>query len=176
MMLFLLALGVLFAASLVGYVAIRLYGPNHPPAHALHLPALLWISTLLIIASSFTMSAALRAVRSEKQALLRSNLIYSLGLTIAFVGVQTPAMIQLLRIHLQMPESGIRMYGMLFVLILLHAAHVIGGVVALAIVVRGSYQGRYDHEHFTAVQNAVWYWHFLDVIWIVMFTLMLSIG
>src|SRR5689334_15109538 len=136
MIVFLAALAMLFAASLVGYVAIRLFGPNHPPAHTLHLPALLWISTLLIIASSTTMSAALRAVRAEKQARLRSSVVYSLALAVAFVGVQTPAMIQLLRIHLQMPETGIRMYGMLFVLILLHAAHVIGGVVALILVVR----------------------------------------
>ena len=58
--------------------------------------------------------------------------------------------------------------GMVVVLAILHALHVLGGVIALFIVAVGSLRGRYDHERHWPVDFAAQYWHFLDLVWICM--------
>jgi heme/copper-type cytochrome/quinol oxidase subunit 3 len=166
MILFLVALGVLFASSMLGYFAIRIVHNSGAAGSAMHLPPLLWLSTVVIITSSVTMSRALAAIRNERLGALRSNLHYTLALAITFIAIQTPAMIRLLQMHRATPQT---LYGLLFFLILLHAAHVLGGVVALVMVTRGARRRAYDHEHHAPVRNATWYWHFLDVVWLVMF-------
>lgn len=176
MLLFLASLTVLFAASLVGYFAIRIIGPKSPSAGTLHLPGELWLSTLVIITSSITMGMALRAVRHEKQQALRKNLVITLGLALLFTAIQIPALTTLLRDHFRLETTGMRLYGLLFVLIMLHALHVIGGLVSLGIVTRNAYHNRYDHEHYIGVRSATWYWHFLDAVWIVMFFSLWMIG
>lgn len=176
MFLFLVALSVLFASSLVGYFAIRVIGANSPHGRVLHLPGILWISTAVIIISSYTMSRAVKAVRAERQAPLRANLVYTLVLAVIFTLIQAPALLSLLHTHERERETGTRLYGMLFFLILLHALHVLGGLVALTLVTRNAYRHRYDHEQYTGVRSAAWYWHFLDVVWLVMFLSMWVIG
>ncbi|HEX4797062.1 MAG TPA: cytochrome c oxidase subunit 3 [Humisphaera sp.] len=177
--LFLASLTMLFAASLVGYILIRLNSANNPqagreavPLGTLHLPRELWISTCLVIGVSFALWRATDAVQHEHQLPFRLWLGIALILAAGFIAVQSPAMARLLSMHktLQSSTSGTALYGLVFVLILLHALHVVGGIIALVrIVVRGM-QGRYDHEHYSPVRHATLYWHFLDIVWIVMFT------
>jgi cytochrome c oxidase subunit 3 len=57
---------------------------------------------------------------------------------------------------------------MVIVLAVLHALHVMGGIIALALVTARAGLGRYDHERFWAIQFSAYYWHFLDLVWIVM--------
>ena len=68
------------------------------------------------------------------------------------------------------------MYGLVFFLILVHALHVVGGIVALGIVTFRARRRKYDHENYMGVQFAARYWHFLDVVWIGMFTMFLVMG
>src|SRR5579872_3771691 len=75
MRLFLLALFMLFAAAMVGYVFVRLLAEHprpamhHPPllAGRLHFPHLFWLSTVLVIGTSFALSRAFKYVRLERQ-------------------------------------------------------------------------------------------------------------
>jgi cytochrome c oxidase subunit 3 len=60
--------------------------------------------------------------------------------------------------------------------VLLHAAHVVGGIILLALVARKAFRGGYDHEHHLGVHHAALYWHFLDIVWLVMFGTMLGLG
>ena len=50
------------------------------------------------------------------------------------------------------------------------------GLVALGIVAYHGYRGHYDHEEHAGVRNCVLYWHFLDVVWLVMFGTFLAVG
>lgn len=201
MWLFLSSLAMLFLASMVGYVFIRVMGDS--PSGSIRLPASLWVSTLMMLASSVTMHWALSAIRREKQALFRTYLTATIVFAGVFVAIQTPAMGQLLTEHkaataayieqqknqqpaVANPSSNadevipgsrsMPFYGLVMVLILIHALHVVGGMIALGIVAYNGYQGRYDHEHYTGVNNCVLYWHFLDVVWIVMFTVISAFG
>jgi heme/copper-type cytochrome/quinol oxidase subunit 3 len=173
MILFLLALGMLFAAAMLAYIVTRLAAPGDSAARSIHVPPLLWISTLLIIASSVTMSRSLAAVRAQRISSLKRSLLFTLSLAISFIAIQTPALVEFLSRHSRLYSGRVPVYGMLFVLVLLHAAHVIGGIAALAVVLRNARRGRYDHEHHSPVRNVVWYWHFLDVVWLLMFVTML---
>jgi heme/copper-type cytochrome/quinol oxidase subunit 3 len=60
--------------------------------------------------------------------------------------------------------------------VLIHALHVLGGVIYLAIVTQRALAGRYDHEHYTGVKHAAMYWHFLDLVWLMMFGTFLVLG
>ena len=59
---------------------------------------------------------------------------------------------------------------MVVVLAILHALHVLGGIFALGIVSVRTAMGQYDHERHWPVDFAAHYWHFLDLVWIVMLT------
>lgn len=67
------------------------------------------------------------------------------------------------------PPREIRLQGLFFVLILLHALHFVAGMIALTIVTRRGLAGRYDHEYHAGVKLCARYWRFLDVVWIVLF-------
>jgi heme/copper-type cytochrome/quinol oxidase subunit 3 len=79
-------------------------------------------------------------------------------------------MIALLRQHRTLSATqNVHLYGLIFVLILVHALHVLGGLAGLAMTTANAFRGRYDHENYVGVKNAALYWHFLDVVWIIMY-------
>jgi heme/copper-type cytochrome/quinol oxidase subunit 3 len=176
MWLFLIALFMLFAAVMVAYLVIRLAGNQSPPLHVIHFPKLLWISTVLVVGVSFTMSRSVKFVRMERQGEFRRWLMISLGLAIAFVVVQTPAMIELLKANRQFKQQGVFLYGLVFFLILVHALHVVGGIITLLRVGYVARKNIYDHEHYQSVRYTAMYWHFLDLVWLVMFFTFLVLG
>jgi heme/copper-type cytochrome/quinol oxidase subunit 3 len=63
----------------------------------------------------------------------------------------------------------LRLEGILFVLILLHALHFVAGMIALTIVTVRGLKGRYDHEYHGGVRMCAFYWRFLDVVWLALF-------
>jgi cytochrome c oxidase subunit III len=69
----------------------------------------------------------------------------------------------------QRPPLVLRLEGMLFILILLHAVHFIAGMIALTVVTARGLKGRYDHEYHGGVRMCALYWRFLDVVWIALF-------
>lgn len=183
--LFVLSLAILFASSMLAYFVIRIQNTspaeNRPVAVPLgslrsQMPGLLWLSTTVIIASSFTIGRALSAVKLERQKKLRSGLYWTAVLAVLFVFLQIPALGSLLKTHFTQGDTGNHLYGVLFALILLHALHVLGGLIFLGIVIYGASKLRYDHEHYVGVRNLTVYWHFLDVVWLLMFFSLYGIG
>lgn len=190
MRLFVFSLGVLFFASMLAYAAIRTgffgsaRGKLEPGAVRQALPASLLVSTALVLLASFTISRAVSAVRRERQAAFRGWLAATLLLGGTFVLVQVPSLVSILSEQLRQwrairdaggePASGI--LAAVFFLIVLHAAHVVGGMISLAWTWYRAGQGVYDHENHVAVRNTALYWHFLDVVWMVMFTTLWALG
>ncbi|HEY0009350.1 MAG TPA: cytochrome c oxidase subunit 3 [Tepidisphaeraceae bacterium] len=204
MLVFLASLAMLFIASMFGYVLIRVTN-SEVNFGTIHLPKTLWISTFLMLASSYTIHRAMDAIRREKQALFRTYITATIVFAAVFCAVQTPAMIGLYKQHLSTnaefqqqrqvnptplpaytPQSNtderiagqrsVPFYALVMVLILIHALHVVGGLVSLGMVAYNGFKGRYDHEHYTGVRNCVLYWHFLDIVWIAMFTVIFAFG
>lgn len=184
---FLAALAALFIAGMVGYVVIRISGQDAPPIGSIHIPGLLWVSTVVILISSVTIQHAVVCAQRERQNHMRISLLATLGLALLFIMVQTPTLADLIDRHRELlaamengqggdggsAPAGRSLYALIFILILLHALHVIGGLIPLAVVNIKAFLGGYDHEDHRGVSYIAIYWHFLDGVWLVMFMTLL---
>lgn len=187
MWLVLATLGMLFVSSMLLYVLMRLHVFGHTSDQAILIPYGAWGSTVIILFGSFTIHKAIAAIRFDKRDLCVKWLYVTSGVALAFLIVQSPCMWQILNEHRTIAQktmaeqipgeiAPVPLYGLVFVLIMLHAMHVIGGVIALAVVTARARRGVYDHENYMGVQFAARYWHFLDIVWICMFTMFLALG
>lgn len=184
MWLLLISLMILFLAAMVAYLVIRVLGGHAPPLGTLQLPPELWISTALVLGVSAVLTRAVHEIRRERLRNFRNLMVVALLLAIGFVAVQTPALMTVLRNHnvlaaragpqnspleVDSHRTAAALYGAVFALVLIHALHVIGGIVALLVVVIRSRGPTYDHEHYLPIRHTAMYWHFLDIVWVIMF-------
>ena len=170
---FLASLSMLFVGSLVAVVWVRIAADQWPPAGAPALPRLLWLSTALLIGCSVTIHSALGAIRRGDRQGLQRRLILTACLATLFLTSQAVGWYQFF--DAAVFES--HLYGFSFyVLTGLHAAHVIGGIVALAVVLVMTYRGSYTWAHYPGIRNTAIYWHFLDAVWLVLFGFLLAAG
>ncbi|MCO6436281.1 MAG: cytochrome c oxidase subunit 3 [Phycisphaerae bacterium] len=170
MVIFLAALTMLFLAALLGFVIIRISQQDRVPHGALSMPMGLWFSSFAIIAASITVEMACGYIRRERQRGFRVAMVVSLLLTLVFIAIQAPSLWILLERHwARRSAESFTLYGLVFVVILLHAAHVLGGVFPLTVTTVKAFRHDYDHEHWQPVRYAAMYWHFLAVVWIVTF-------
>ena len=138
------------------------------------LPFQVWISTAIIIASSFCYHFAFNAVRADEQRSIRNWLIATSALGGIFISSQIIAWYELV-------QRGFYMYknpyaGFFYILTVVHAVHVIGGIIALgAITLRTWYptQSPKDHERRENLARSVgWYWHLMGILWLVILGLL----
>ncbi len=174
-LLFLISLTILFAASIIGYVVYRLHladtaSVRHVALGELDLPMYLWLSTLIIVISSAMLHYAGISVAHGRPLAFRRAIRVTAGLAALFLLVQIPALVELYQTIEAAGGEGSTLPRLVMMLIILHALHVIGGIVPLAVITAKAHRGRYDHEHHHPVTHFALYWHFLGVVWIVMFS------
>ena len=170
MWVFLASLAVLFLAAIVGYLVVRLKATDWPPPGMPRLPAGLWLATFVLLAASVTVHLALRAIRAGKLTACTRWLAATLALALAFLAVQSWNWWGLIRLRLTAASN---LYAFTFFMLTgLHAAHVIGGIALLAVVLAHSTRGRYGSGHHPGVTYAAMYWHFLDAVWLLLFAVM----
>lgn len=175
--LFLASLTVLFAASLVAYALIRTSARQRGLALGeLHMPGTLWLSTGLMLASSVTIHLALQAIRAGRQSPFRRAIVITAILGLAFLLVQAPSLYAILQSHQAFRHQNVFLYGLILMLIALHALHVVGGLVPLGVVTARAVNGGYHAGRFEGVRHIAVYWHFLDVVWLVMFGMLYAMG
>ena len=169
--LFLVSLSVLFVASLVSYVVIRARAESWPPAGMPPLPWGLWVSTGILLGCSVGVHVALRSARRDRQAALVASLLITTLLGLCFLasqGFNWFVLVTGLAGHLR------SLYAFTFYMLTgLHAAHVIGGLILLGVVTLKAFGGLYSAQYHPGVKYAAMYWHFLDVVWLVMFAALL---
>ena len=155
MWVFLATLTVLFLAAIVGYLVVRLKATDWPPPGMPRLPAGLWLATLVLLAGSVTIHRAYRAVRQGERAASTRWLAVTTALACAFLAVQGWNWWGLIRLRLTAASN---LYAFTFFMLTgLHAAHVIGGVVLLAVVLARSVRGRYGSGAYAGVTYAAMY-------------------
>ena len=171
--LFLASLAVLFAATIVAYLAVRMDAPDWPPPGMPGYPPLLWGSTLIMLASSVSMHWALRGARSGDERALRVGMSLTTALAVAFLGTQILSWNSLAEVNVTV---GRNLYAFTFyMLTTLHALHVVCGLIPLLLTTSRAFKGRYGPESSMGVLLCAMYWHFLDAVWLVLFAvLMLS--
>jgi len=170
MRLFLASLGMLFAAGLVGYLVIRLRAPEWPPPGSPGLPAGLWLSTGLVLASSAAMLLAERAARRGRRRAPGRWLVCALLLTLGFLAAQVLNWMQVAAAAV-FPQESLAAFGF-FVLTFLHALHVVGGLVPLIVVTLRAREGGYAGAGREGLHHVGMYWHFLAITWIAIFAVL----
>jgi cytochrome c oxidase subunit 3 len=163
MRLFLVSLAVLFAASLVAHFATK-----RDVHTALRPTAAILLATGVLIISSATIHLAVAAARRGDRPSCRKALLVTLILGTSFLLLQAANWSDLLSRGVTAQDSLNALS--FYCLTLLHALHVIGGVAGLAWVTYRSMRGAYTPANYLGVRACALYWHFLDVVWLVLFT------
>jgi cytochrome c oxidase subunit 3 len=137
-------------------------------------PAYFWYSTAVIMISSITMLAAVRSFKQKAIQQGRWFLIGTLVLGLLFMFLQWKGFSYLW-------DHGVRFEGagagqFLYIIFGLHALHVLGGVIALAVIVAQQYFSRTRSYNSTPVEVASIYWHFVDILWIYLLVFFIYIG
>jgi len=166
------AIGVLFAASLVAYVVTRVQVHVFRPEASPGLPVGLLGSTAMLFGVSLSMHSAYRSVVENRQESLRRSLWLGLAFASAFLIGQGLNWAQMISAQSLLPQP--TLFAFTFYLLTgLHAIHVLGGFVPLGIVISQAAQREYSSSRCDGVRFCVWYWHYLGAIWLVLLAVML---
>jgi len=173
MLLFITSEVMFFAGLFAAYFNVRAAAPMWPPedmADKLHVLPLVSPATVLLIISSFTCQVGVWAIRRND----RRGLVRAIGIT--FVLGAVFLVMQAIDYALLIEEGvtiGSGTFGTTyFTLTGFHGAHVFGGAVMLAVVLYRGMAGQFSARHHDAVEATSLYWHFVDVVWILLFAVL----
>jgi cytochrome c oxidase subunit 3 len=165
MILFVASEAMFFAAFFGGFFTIKANEPVWPPP-GIHLEIdVATILTVILVTSSVCVQLAIRSTRAGAMRRATVWLGVTIGLGVAFLALQAYDYSQL--------GFGLKdgVFGTLFyVMTGIHMAHVVGGVVFLALVFVQVVRGRLTREHHDPLSAGSIYWDFVDVVWICLFT------
>jgi cytochrome c oxidase subunit 3 len=168
--LFLVSLGIFFAAALAAYLGVRFQAGSWPPPGAPELPGGLWWATLCIIGLSAAMQWGLGAVRRGRVLPLQIAVAVAAALAVVFLAIQIVNWRELAVLQV---EGRPRQFAATFIVLTgLHALHVLGGLVPLVFVALRAWRGRYTWADFAGVRHCTVYWHFLGAVWLVLFSVL----
>ena len=137
------------------------------------LPVYFWYSTAAIMISSGTIYLALKAIKEREMARYRKGMVYTIILGVLFIVFQTMGFQHMWAkgITLQANVS----YSFLYVIVGLHAAHVISGLIALVVVFAKGFNKRTKSYEILPVEMVSTYWHFVDILWIYLLIFLMMI-
>jgi len=165
---FLAADAMTFGALLAGYGALRYGDPNWPrPSSILGIPLTAFM-TFLLICSSVTMVEALAGIRQGNHGKFRRFLFLTILGGASFLGMQAYEWTHLIEHGQSIAKNNFG--ATFFILTGFHGMHVFGGVVYLSIILLIGLTGRFTPENNSEVEIAGLYWHFVDLVWILVFT------
>jgi heme/copper-type cytochrome/quinol oxidase subunit 3 len=159
---------VFFASLITTYIVMRnrsVVGPY--PVQALDIP-LTAFNTFVLICSSLTMVTALANIEDGHVGKMRRWLIATAALGVLFLGGQATEFTMLAHQGLSLSQN--LFGGTFFTLTGFHGAHVLVGIIWITFVVVRAFRGGVTQENHMAVELVGLYWHFVDLVWIIIFT------
>jgi cytochrome c oxidase subunit 3 len=123
------------------------------------------INTAILVTSSFTMHWALQSIKRDQRAGFLAGMVLTFLMGLAFLTTQIVEYV-----HVGFNTSAGAFASVFFGLTGLHGAHVAVGLSLLLMVTIRGFRGHYSAEHHHGVELPGIYWHFVDVMWIVVFT------
>jgi cytochrome c oxidase subunit 3 len=158
-----ISISAFFIALVIAYYWRKLTPPFWDPVPV---PKTLWLSTILILVSSVTFETARQLFRRGYWRMASHFLLATASLGAAFLASQLTAWRSLVMHGAFLKRNPHSSFFYLFTG--LHAAHLIGGLVLLFVIVLGKSKRR------ELVDVATQYWHFLGVLWIVLFYVLMT--
>jgi cytochrome c oxidase subunit III len=165
MLLFIISEIMIFGAFFTAYFFIRVVGGAPWPAHGTELPKLVaGFNTCILISSSFTIHYAQESIKKDNRLGLKLGMVatFLLGLTFLFIQINEYA-------HIGFSPADHAQGSVFYGLTGLHGAHVTIGLVLLSMVTIRSFRGHYSAEAHRGMEIPGIYWHFVDVMWIVVY-------
>ena len=163
------AIFTIFVVAYVYYIGRSTYGPT---PGVLSVPV---FNTVCLLSSSLTIWMAERAIERGRVRVFRAwwALTILLGL-IFLVGTAQEWMRLIVRERLTIRTN---LFGTTFYsLVGLHATHVVVGLIGLSLVMIFALMGRVEQRHAERIQVLSLYWHFVDAVWVVVFTVVYVVG
>lgn len=159
-----------FVVAYLYYIGKSLNGPY--PKDVLDLPVL---STICLLSSSISVALGARALRRGSVRRSGGWLFVTVALGAIFLAATTREWYRLIYRHGL--TIGTNLFGTTFYpLVGLHATHVIAGLLMLGLCCLFAFSGALRPAHGERVEIVSWYWHFVDGIWVVVFTVVYVIG
>jgi cytochrome c oxidase subunit 3/cytochrome o ubiquinol oxidase subunit 3 len=164
------ALFMIFVVAYLFYIGKSLSGPY--PSEVLEMPV---IATICLLSSSLTIVLAERAFERENAGGFRlwwAGTIVLGAIFLTYTAVEWSQLITGPRLTISSNLFGTTFYS----LVGLHASHVIVGLILLALALILFLRGHVRQEHGPRLKLISWYWHFVDAVWVVVFTVVYLVG
>ena len=167
MLLFIISEIMLFGAFFTAYFFIRVVGDADVAGRGR--ASCRWrspgVNTAILISSSFTMHWALEGARNENRAALRVGLLTTFLLGLTFLAIQINEYV-----HIGFAPADNAQGTIFYGLTGLHGAHVFVGLTLLAFATIRAFRGHFTAKEHRGVEVPGIYWHFVDVMWIIVYT------
>ena len=165
MFLFIASEVMLFGAFFTAYFFVRVVNGIEWPPEGLHLPVFVaGVNTCILVTSSFTVHWALQAIKRGNRVGMQAGLVLTLALGLVFLLTQAR---EYSRIGFAPHDEA---FGSVFYgLTGLHGAHVFVGLTLLTFATIRAFRGHFTPEAHWGVEIPGIYWHFVDVMWIVVY-------
>jgi cytochrome c oxidase subunit 3 len=166
MLLFIISEVMIFGAFFTAYFFIRVVAGDPWPAPGQEIPTgPVAVNTAVLISSSFTMHWAQTSIRHGNRRGLQAGIVATLLLGITFLALQINEYVNLGYAPHDTAQGSI-FYGLTG----LHGAHVCIGLMLLTMVTVRAFRGHFSPEEHRGVEVPGIYWHFVDVMWIIVYT------
>jgi len=166
MLLFIISEIMVFGAFFTAYFFIRVVQGEEWPASGTHLPvAIAGVNTAILLSSSLTMHWAQTSIKNDNRFGLRAGILstFLLGATFLFIQINE-------YVHIGFAPSDSAQGSVFYGLTGLHGAHVFIGLTLLAMVTVRAFRGHFTPQEHRGVEVPGIYWHFVDVMWIVVYS------
>ena len=167
MLLFIISEVMVFGAFFTAYFFIRVVqGDQWFPVQGHKLPvAVAFVNTCILVSSSFTVHWALVCARRGNRFGLQASILttFLLGATFLFIQINE-------YVHIGFAPHDFAQGSVFYGLTGLHGAHVFVGLTLLAMVTVRSFRGHYTPEEHRGVEVPGIYWHFVDGMWIIVYS------
>ena len=159
---------MLFGSFFAVYFFVRVANPNAPsewPPAPYEFPVFVaGINTAILVTSSFTMHWALQSIKRGQRPAFLAGMVLTFVMGLAFLLTQV---IEYLHVGFNTGDGAFA--SVFFGLTGLHGAHVAVGLSLLLMVIIRGFRGHFSPEHHHGVELPGIYWHFVDVMWIVVY-------
>ncbi|HEX3317098.1 MAG TPA: heme-copper oxidase subunit III [Solirubrobacteraceae bacterium] len=167
MLLFIISEIMIFAAFFTAYFFIRVVVTNAKwPGPGFHIPVeIAAVNTAILLSSSLTIHWAVTSIKNGNRFGLKAGMVSTFCLGATFLTVQVNEYL-----HLGIAPADSAQASVFYGLTGLHGCHVLIGLCLLAIVTVRSFKGHYSPERHRGVEVPGIYWHFVDIMWIFVFS------
>jgi cytochrome c oxidase subunit 3 len=160
---------MMFAGFTSAYIVKR----NQPNWVSFELPKVFWYSTTVIVISSLTLLQALKFFKQHQMSKYRNLVVVTLVLGVLFVLLQVIGFKELWANGVTL--TGNVSYSFLYIIVGLHALHVLGGIIALLVLFLKAFSSKVRTYNIVPVEVVSTYWHFVDLLWIYLLVFLIMI-